>query len=494
MSEKKGLFGWLSFGEKKTQRTGEYRILIDGKWVTTEKELRVTSPFDSSHVGTTYLASGDELKMAVASAHASFETLKSMTAYERSEILERVVEGLKNREEEIAQVIAREAGKPIRDARLEVSRAQGTFKIAAEESKRLYGEVIPLDVIPGVSGREGITKHFPIGLVLGITPFNFPLNLVAHKVAPAMAVGNPIIIKPASSTPITSILLGEVITDAGWPAGGVSIVPCSGRDAEAVLDDDRIKKLSFTGSPAVGWHLKGVCKKKRVTLELGGNAGVIVHSDADVERAAERCLLGAFSYAGQICISVQRIYVHSDIFDAFKERFLEKVSGLKVGDPTLEGTDVGPMIDGDSVEQTKRWIAEAEKGGAKVIAGGNRSGNTLEPTVLTGTVPSMKVCSEELFAPVVVLERYDDFKGAVGEVNLGHFGLQAGVFTKDSDLIFSAYRDLDVGGLIVDDIPTFRVDSMPYGGVKDSGFGREGVRYAMEDMMELKLLVLNHSK
>ncbi len=466
------------------------KMLINGKWRDGARGLVVTNPFDGSVVGETFLAGGDELKEAVDAAHAAFKVVKAMPAYKKADILQKVVDGLKRREEDFARTITLEAGKPIKDSRAEVRRAQNTFQIALEESKRLGGEVMPLDIFPGAEGGFGIVRRFPLGVVLGISPFNFPLNLVAHKVAPAMASGNTVIIKPASKTPLTALLLGEVITEAGWPDGGVNVVPCAGADAEALLEDDRIKKLTFTGSAAVGWRLKEKAGGRRVTLELGGNAGVIVHGDADIEAAATRCTVGAFSYAGQVCISVQRIYVERTVFERFKSAYLANVKALKAGDPLDETIDVGPMIEEGAAIKTEAWVKEAIKDGASILAGGNRSGAFMKPTVLTGTKPSMKVCGEEVFAPVVSLEPYDEFEEAVAEVNRGLYGLQAGVFTRDSSRIFRAYENLDVGGVIINDIPTFRVDNMPYGGVKQSGFGREGVKFAIEEMTELKLLAM----
>lgn len=467
-----------------------YRILINGAFRTTGRELEVTNPYDNSIAGVTYLAGEKELKEALDAASASFDTLRALPSYKKAEVMGRVVEGIGKRGEDLARTITLEAGKPVNDSRAEVKRAANTFQIALEEAKRLGGEVLPLDLMPGSEGRFGIVRRFPIGPVLGISPFNFPLNLVAHKVAPSMACGNPVIIKPASKTPLTAIMLGEIITEAGWPAGGVQVVPSSGADAERLLSDDRIRKLTFTGSAAVGWRLKEKAGQRPVTLELGGNAGVIVHGDSDLELAAKRCTAGAFSYAGQICISVQRIYVERPVFHRFKELYLDNCRNLRCGDPMDEKTEVGPMIEEAAARRTEEWIKEAVSEGAKVLAGGKRKGNFLEPTVLTETRHSMKVCGEEVFAPVVTLEPYDTFEGAVDEVNRGIYGLQAGVFTKDTKRTFYAYERLNVGGVIVNDIPTYRADNMPYGGVKMSGFGREGVRYAIDEMTELKVLAV----
>lgn len=471
----------------------DWKLLIGNEFRKTGQTLEVTNPFDGSVVGVTYLASRFDLEDALSAASAAFETLKGYPAYKRAEIIGKVADGISAREEEFARLIALEAGKPIRDARAEARRAAGTFQIALEEAKRMEGSLIPLDIYPGSEGRMCLIKRFPVGVVLGITPFNFPLNLVAHKIAPAMACGNPIIIKPALKTPLSALLLGEIITEAGWPAGGVNVVVCSNVEAERLLDDARIKKLTFTGSAAVGWMLKAKAGSRKVTLELGGNAGVIIHNDADIGYAASRCAAGAFAYAGQVCISVQRIYVQREIFDAFTKGFLERCRALKSGNPLDETTDIGPMIDAAAAARAEQWVKEAVAGGAKLLTGGKRNGSFFEPTVLTGTRPSMKVSGEEVFAPVVIIEPYDTFEEAVIEVNRGLYGLQAGVFTRDMERIFYAYERLVCGGVIVNDVPTYRVDNMPYGGVKQSGFGREGIRYAIEEMTEMRLLALKMS-
>jgi glyceraldehyde-3-phosphate dehydrogenase (NADP+) len=430
--------------------------------------------------------------VALASAEASFKDLRGMPAYMRSEMIAAVARAIEERGHEIARVISLESGKPIKDSRAEVRRAATTFQLASEEAKRLGGEVVPLDISPGSEGRFGIVRRFPVGPVLGIAPFNFPLNLVAHKVAPAMASGNPILLKPSPRTPLTALLLGGIVTAAGWPAGGLNIINCTNEQAGRIWKDERVRKLSFTGSAKVGWALKALAGERKVTLELGGNAGVIVHGDADVAAAAKRCALGAFSNAGQVCISVQRIYVDKRAFEEFRERFLSACKSLRKGDPLDEATDIGPMIDEAAARRAEEWVLEAVAGGARVLAGGRRKGNFMEPTVLTDTRPSMKVCSEEVFAPVVSIEPYAAFEDAVGLVNTGRYGLQAGVFTSDLGRVFKAFETLDVGGVVANDLPTYRVDNMPYGGVKMSGFGREGVRYAIEEMTEPRLLVVNY--
>ncbi|HKZ46589.1 MAG TPA: aldehyde dehydrogenase family protein [Thermodesulfobacteriota bacterium] len=469
----------------------EYKFLIDGQWRQSSKEEDIKNPFNNETIARVYFAEERDIEDAVLSSQRAFEITKKAPAYKRADILNNIVRGLEHRKEEFAKTITFEAGKPISDSKAEVSRAINTFQIASEEAKRIGGEVIPLDLMQGSENRFGIVRRFPIGPILGITPFNFPLNLVAHKVAPAIASGNTIILKPAPKTPVTALMLGELISEAGFPAGGLNIIPCSTLLAEKLVTDKRIKKLSFTGSAAVGLKLKTMAGMKKVTLELGGNAAVIIHSDADIDFAAKRCAIGAFSYAGQICISVQRLYVHEDIYAKFMDKFLANIRNLQSGDPMDESTNIGPMIDEGVAKRTEEWLNEAVKDGAKILLGGKRTGNFFEPTVLTNIKPSMKVCGEEVFAPLATVERYKGFDDAVAMVNHSIYGLQAGVFTRDIGKIFQAYNTLEVGGVIVNDIPTYRLDHMPYGGVKMSGFGREGIRYAMEEMTEMKLLAVN---
>lgn len=469
----------------------EYDFLISGVWRKSSQKKEVKNPYNNKIVAQVCYAEEQDLEDAVISSQKAFEITKKIPAYKRAEILQNIVHGLEQRLEEIARIITLEAGKPIVDSRNEVKRAINTFQTASEEAKRMEGEVIPLDLMQGSENRFGIVRRFPIGPILGITPFNFPLNLVAHKVAPAIASGNTIILKPAPKTPVTALLLAEIVSEAGIPAGALNVIPCSNPLAEKLVTDERIKKLSFTGSAAVGMKLKAMAGMKKVTLELGGNAGVIVHSDAATDYAAQRCTVGAFSYAGQICISVQRIYVHKDVYGEFVERFLSNVKNLKQGDPMDESTNIGPMIEEGASKRTEAWLGEAVNDGAKVLVGGQRNGNFFEPTILLNVKPSMKVCSNEVFAPMVTIEQYEQFEDAVSMINNSLYGLQAGVFTRDIKNIFLAYNELEVGGVIVNDIPTYRIDQMPYGGVKMSGFGREGIRYAIEEMTELKLLAIN---
>jgi acyl-CoA reductase-like NAD-dependent aldehyde dehydrogenase len=464
---------------------------LDGKWITEGERFEVLAPYDGAVVGASYRANAAHAEAAVRAAQRAFQITRKMAGYERQAILRAISDGISKRREEFARLIALEAGKPIRTARAEVDRAVFTFAVAAEEATRIGGEWLPLDWQASTAGRAGIVRRFALGPILAITPFNFPLNLVVHKLAPAIAAGCTTVLKPAPQTPLTSLLLAEVVEQAGLPAGALNVLSLANQEAEKLVGDDRLKMLTFTGSVPVGWALKGKSGKKKVTLELGGNAGVIVHSDADVDVAADRCVVGGFSYAGQSCISVQRIYVQRSVQEQFLARLLAGVKKLRVGDPLDEGTDVGPMISEDAARRAASWIDEAVAGGAKLHAGGARQGAVLQPTVLTNVRADMKVSCQEVFAPVVIVEPYDDFTDAIRRVNDSPFGLQAGVFTRDSKLLFSAFENLEVGGVIAGDISAFRIDHMPYGGVKDSGIGREGLRYAIEEMTEPRILVLN---
>jgi len=471
---------------------GEYGALINGQWLKTGDAIEVRSPYNDALVAIVHRAGPSEIESAIAMATAAFEETRRLPSWQRAEILEKVSAGIAARREEFARTIALEAGKPIRTARLEVDRAIFTFKVAAEETKRIYGQIVPLDWLPGTEGRMGYIRRVPRGPIAGISPFNFPLNLVAHKVAPAMAASNPIILRPASQTPLSSLKLAEVILAAGWPEGAIAVVPCTTTTANPLVEDDRIKLLTFTGSPAVGWSLKRRAGRKPVTLELGGNAGVIVHEDADLGYAASRVAWGGFSYAGQSCISVQRVYIHHRVYESFVDDLVPQVQALKVGDPLDEATDVGPLIDGGAADRLGDWLKEAVARGAQVLSGGEREGNVWQPTVLASIQEDMRVSCQEVFGPLVGLYQYTDVSQAIRSVDASDFGLQAGLFTNDWNLIQTAFDEIEVGGLMVNDVSTFRVDHMPYGGVKDSGIGREGLRYAIEEMTEMKLLMYNH--
>jgi acyl-CoA reductase-like NAD-dependent aldehyde dehydrogenase len=470
---------------------GTQGFFVDGKWIEEGDLVEIRAPYDGSVIGSVFQGRREHAEAAIAAAVKAFGTTRRLPAFERQRVLRRVSENIAERKQEFARTMAQEAGKPIKAARTEVERAIFTFNVAAEESTRIYGEYLPLDWQEYTAGRWGIVRRFPLGPIAGITPFNFPLNLVAHKVAPAIAAGCPLVLKPAPQTPLTALLLAEAVQQAGWPDGGLNVLPLSNEDAGLLVTDERIKLISFTGSAAVGWQIKKNCGKKKVVLELGGNAGVIVHSDADLAYAAERCVVGGFAYAGQTCISVQRILVERSAFSKFTDFLLSGVKKLKTGDPLDEATDLGPLIRESDAVRASDWVQEAVRGGARLLCGGERHGPVLEPTVLTGTRPEMKVNCQEIFAPVVTVEPYDDFNQALKQVNNSPYGLQAGLFTRDAKLIFNAYEELEVGGLIAGDVPAFRIDHMPYGGIKDSGLGREGLRYAIDEMTEPKLLVMN---
>jgi acyl-CoA reductase-like NAD-dependent aldehyde dehydrogenase len=471
----------------------EYGFLINGKWRDSAKKKEIRSPYNDEVVGVINIPAQKESKEAVDGAEKAFEKFRNSPSYEKSEVLRRIAAAIEGRKEELARTIVEENGKPIKTARVEVARAVMTFMVGAEEANRFSGgELVPIDVASGNEERFGISRRFPLGIILGISPFNFPLNLVSHKVAPSIASGNAMILKPASQTPLSAIKLGEIITQSGLIPGALNILPLPGSQIEPVIEDDRIKKVSFTGSDEIGWELMKRFSKKKVTLELGGNAATIIDEDPpDLEFAVDRNCLGAFYQAGQSCISVQRIYVHDKIFDKFIDMFIQKTKTLKLGDPMLEDTDVGPVIDIASADRIMKWIDEALDSGAKLLTGGHRDGQLIEPAVLTNVPSTSNVSCDEVFGPVVHVERYKEFDEALRQVNNSRFGLQAGVFTKDMKKAFDAYRALEVGGVIVNDYPSFRVENMPYGGVKDSGVGREGVRYAIEEMTELKLMVVN---
>lgn len=466
-------------------------FLIDGRWHEEGESFEIKAPFDGSVIGTTYLSNGKHLDAAIGAAVRSFETTRRLPAHERRRVLTEIADGISRKAPEFSRTMALEAGKPIKAARAEVERAVLTFTVAAEEAARIGGEWLPLDRVPAGAGRAAIVRRFPIGPIAAITPFNFPLNLVAHKVAPAIAAGCTIVQKPSPHTPFCSLMLAELVEQAGWPAGALNVLSLSNDDAKKMARDERFKLLSFTGSAAVGWELKRDAGKKRVALELGGNAACIVHCDTDLDHAAERIAAGGYSYAGQSCISAQRIFVERSVERQFLDKFLARVSALKAGDPMDPATDVGPLINEDAASRVSQWVAEAVSGGAEILTGGKQNGKFYEPTVLTHTSPQMKVNCEEIFGPVVVVESYDDFAEALRRANDTRFGLQAGVFTRDTALLFSAFEELEVGGVISNDVSSFRIDHMPYGGVKDSGFGREGLRNAVEDMTEPRLLVLH---
>ncbi len=466
--------------------------LVNGQWRTGEGTFQVKNPFDDSLVAEIGIPTADDVEEATARAAAVFDETKQLSVAARSTALDHISRRLAETMEENAQLIAAEGGKPLKWARVEAARAVSTFRWASETIRHGDDELMRLDTEAAFGSRIGLLRRFPIGPVLGITPFNFPLNLVAHKVAPALAVGAPIVVKPASATPIGALRLAEFFDETDLPKGMYQVLPVRSKVADAMARDDRFRKISFTGSAAIGWYLKGLDPKKKVTLELGGNAGVIVHSDADLDMAAQRIAFGAYYQAGQSCISVQRVLVAAEVYEEFAALLTKQVEQLITGDPMDPNTDVGPVIDRGEVDRIAEWVAEARTQGAEVLTGGKADGPFFQPTLLSQTTPEMKVRCEEVFGPVATITPYQTFDEALAEVNDSKYGLQAGVFTNDLNRAFEAHRTLDVGGVIVNDVSAFRADQMPYGGSKESGFGREGLRFAMEEMTEPRIMVLSH--
>jgi aldehyde dehydrogenase (NAD+) len=466
--------------------------LVNGEWRTGEGSFAVKNPYDDSVVAEIAVPTDDDVEEATATAAATFQESSRLSVAARSGALDHISRRLAETIEDNARLIAAEGGKPLKWARVEATRAVSTFRWASEVLRHGDDELMRLDTEAAFGSRIGLLRRFPFGPVLGITPFNFPLNLVAHKVAPALAVGAPIVVKPASATPIGALRLAEFFDETELPKGMYQVLPVNSKVADRMARDDRFRKISFTGSAGIGWYLKGLDPKKRVTLELGGNAGVIVHSDADLDLAAQRIAFGGYYQAGQSCISVQRVLVASEVYDDFAARLTKQVEQLKVGDPLDETVDVGPVIDRGEVDRIGAWIEEAVAQGAEVLTGGTVDGPFVAPTLLSQTTPQMKVRCEEIFGPVCTITPYQTFEEALAEVNDSKYGLQAGVFTNDINRAFEAHRTLEVGGVIVNDVSAFRADQMPYGGSKESGFGREGLRFAMEEMTEPRIMVLSH--
>jgi acyl-CoA reductase-like NAD-dependent aldehyde dehydrogenase len=469
--------------------TKEY--IVAGEKRKSDKPLDVFCPFDGERIGNTWTATDEHVEEAAARAAEGADGLAKTPVHERRAALRNLAKLVKERAEELSKIVALESGKNVKEARAEVNRAIFTAEVSADETSRLDGEVVPMDVHPAGEGRIGIVRRFPRGPVLGITPFNFPINLVMHKLAPAIAVGAPIVIKPASATPLSALALGELALEAGAPPEMISILPMAGPRAEALVADDRFAVLTFTGSSVVGWKLKNMAGRKMICMELGGNAAVIVHGDTDVDYAAARCAAGGFGVMGQSCISVQRIYVHNAVYDEFAGKLVADAEGRKLGHPLDEGADHGSLITEGDAERVDTWLAGAVDAGAEVLCGGTRDGTRYRPTVVENVPEDANISAAEVFAPLVVLHRYDDFADAVARADASEFGLQAGVFTNDMRLALYAHENIRVGGVVVGDVPTFRVDNMPYGGSKKSGIGREGPRYAVEEYTEPRLLVIN---
>jgi acyl-CoA reductase-like NAD-dependent aldehyde dehydrogenase len=466
--------------------------LVNGEWRTGDGSFEVRSPYDDSVVAEIGTPTEADVEEASATAASTFQESRRLPVHARSEALDHISARLKESVSENAELIAREGGKPLKWATVEATRAVSTFRWASEVLRHGDDELMRLDTEASLGSRVGLLRRFVFGPVLGITPFNFPLNLVAHKVAPALAVGAPIVIKPASATPIGALRLAELFMETDLPKGMLQVLPVSSSVADTMARDDRFRKISFTGSSEIGWYLKGLDPKKRVTLELGGNAGVIVHSDADLDLAAQRVAFGGYYQAGQSCISVQRVLVQSEVYEAFASRLVKQVESLKVGDPLDPTVDVGPVIQRKEVGRIDGWVKEAVSEGATVLTGGEGDPPFYQPTLIADVRPEMKVCREEIFGPVVTISPYQTFEEAIGAVNDSRFGLQAGVFTNDINRAFEAHRSIEVGGVIVNDVSAFRADQMPYGGSKESGFGREGLRFAMEEMTEVRIMVLSH--
>jgi len=468
-----------------------YPYYLANKPVEANTDLVVTNKYTLEPACRVALADATVIDRAIGAAVEAFQHTRKMPAHQRQQVLHHVVARVTQRHEELSKALCIEAGKPIRDARGEVTRLIDTFRVAAEESTRIYGEYMPLDISPRAEGYECIWRRFPIGPCSFISPFNFPLNLVAHKVAPAIAVGCPFVLKPASWTPIGALILGEILAETDLPEGAFSILPCRRDGADLFTTDERLKLLSFTGSPEVGWALKAKAGKKKVVLELGGNAACIVDEDADLNFAADRIVIGAFYQSGQSCIGVQRIIAHERIYDSLKEKLASRTRKLVAGDPLKEDTFLGPIISEGDAKRLESWVHEAVAAGARIIVGGKRNGVFYDATLLENVDPTQKISCVEAFGPVATMQPFADFKQAVRIVDDSIYGLQAGVFSRNIDHVMYAYNELDVGGVVVNDVPSVRVDSMPYGGIKDSGLGREGIRFAIQDMTEIKMLMMN---
>jgi acyl-CoA reductase-like NAD-dependent aldehyde dehydrogenase len=469
----------------------EYKLFIDGQWIDGGPLLEVKNKYSGETIGALPTARREEVDAAIAAAERAEPVMAEMPAHKRSAILARTAALLREQSDELAKTIAAEAGKALKYARAEVERGISTFTIASEEAKRLHGETIPLDAVAAGEGYFGFWLRRPVGVIAAISPFNFPLNLVAHKVAPALAAGNTLVLKPASTTPLTAVRLCQILEEAGLPPGAINLVVGSGGTVgEWLVTDPRVDKITFTGSPDVGRHIVSAAGIKKVTLELGNNSPVVVAPDADLDFVAKRCAVGAYYNSGQVCISVQRIYGQKPIFESFSEKFVQASEAMVVGDPLDERVDVGPMIDAKEVDRIESWVHEAQAAGAKVLTGGKREGPVYHPTVIADVKDDMKVVAEEAFAPVASVIACDDFDEALKRADNTKFGLQVGVFTRDIDRVLRAVRRLNFGGVIINDTPIFRADHMPYGGNRQSGLGREGVRFAMEDMTNIEMVAI----
>lgn len=470
------------------------QLLINGSWMDAKEYSPLRSPYSGEVLAEIPMATEEETDQAIEAAQKATKIMAKMPAHQRAKVLETLAQLLEKRAEEAAQIISMESAKPITTAKAEVDRTIETYKFAAEEAKRIHGETLSMDAARGGENRLAYTVREPIGVIGAITPFNFPMNLVAHKVGPAIAAGNTIVLKPASQTPLSSLFLAELLQEAGLPNGALNVVTGGGRVVgDKLVTDSRVNMITFTGSPAVGIGIRNKAGLKRVTLELGSNAAVIIDKGVDIDKIISRCVMGAFSNQGQVCISLQRIYAHEEVYDRFVEKFIEATKLLKVGDPLNSETDVSALISENDVERTLNWIEEAKQAGAKIASGGNREGNILHPTVILNADPHLKVSCQEVFAPIVLINKIQTVEEAINLVNDSKYGLQTGIYTDNVHTALDAAENLQVGGVMINDVPTFRVDNMPYGGVKESGTGREGLKYAVEEMTEMKLIVWNRN-
>lgn len=469
----------------------ETKLWINGKWVDTKESYELSSPYSGEIIAKVAKATPEDVKYAIESAHEAFKKFKSSTAFERAEILYRVVDIMRGRRQELAEILAQEAGKPLSAGLTEMDRTIATYQFAAEAAKQVNGETVQMDAAPGVKDRIGWTKRVPLGVVSAITPFNFPFNLVAHKLGPAFAVGNAVVLKPATQTPLSSIVMAEIFKEAGLPDGMLQIVTGSGSElSDTLITHPLVKKVTFTGSGAVGLKIKEKIGLRKVTLELGSNAGLIIEPSSPIDKIVDRCVGGAFGYAGQVCISLQRIFVHQSIYEQFTKAFVAATEKLVVGDPMDENTDVSAMINPKEVKRIVGWIEEAKAQGATIATGGTFTERTLTPTVMTNVKSDMKIVCQETFAPIVSIVSYETFDEAINLLNNSDLGLNAGIFTNNLEDAMKAAEELEAGAVIINDVPTFRIDNMPYGGIKKSGYGREGIKYAVNEMTELKFITI----
>jgi glyceraldehyde-3-phosphate dehydrogenase (NADP+) len=471
--------------------TKVYPIYVGGEWLEEGERLEVQNPFDDEIVGTTFLASAETLELATTRAEDAFATFRHAPVFERATLLKDLAAKLREHRQDLIELVSKEAGKPVSEAATEVDRGAFTVETAAEEAKRIGGEVIPLDLMPSSKGRFGVVRRFPIGPIAGISPFNYPLNLALHKVAPAIAAGNSIVLKPPTLCPLTMLYVAQLVDEVGVPKGVVSVLPMDRTTGDKLVSDERFKLLSFTGSPDVGWKMKANAGMKKVVLELGGNAGVLIDDDADLDYAASRIRTGAFGYAGQVCISVQRVFIHESRYEEMKQRIVDGAQSLKMGDPLDPATELGPMIDNKAAGRAQQWVEQSVAEGATILTGGKSAGRFFEPTVIENARRTSFVCSREAFAPLVTIFPVKSFADGIRQLNDSEYGLQAGIFTNRLEHGLAAFEHVETGAVVINDVPAYRIDHMPYGGIKSSGLSREGVRYTIEDMTEPRLMVLN---